>query len=108
MFNSIEGALSRADAGCQLFPHEVIAASQHIVNTLYFLELDASARMTAEQARVTILAYLDSRSINALQWLQPRDEAMREAAYHALDRLRGVAAPAALNARAHSLGLKVA
>jgi hypothetical protein len=57
MFAGIEALLERADRGCQLWDHEVAGASQLIVNTLYFLELDFFQRCAAERARVAIVAY---------------------------------------------------
>jgi hypothetical protein len=108
MFARVETMLERADAGCQLFANEIGQTQSLIVNTLYFLELEPGQRDLAELARQSIVAYAYSRCVNQLHTLMPRDEQLRSEAYAALDALRTVAQPAALNGRANYLNMMAA
>jgi hypothetical protein len=108
MFARVEATLERADAGCQLWAHEISTVQSLIVNTLYLLDLDFFQRRAAERAREVIIAYANSRCIAELHALRHRDEALRAAAHAALDELRAITQTASLNARAASLGLKTA
>lgn len=103
MFARVELMLTRADAGCQLWVHEVAQASALIVNTLYLLELDFFQRRATERARETIIAYANSRCIAELHALRHRDEGLREAAWASLDDLRVTVQNVRLNERASSL-----
>lgn len=44
MFQIVEQLLNRADAGCQLWPHQIAHASSVMVNTVYLLELTPEER----------------------------------------------------------------
>ena len=105
MFARIEIMLERADAGCQLWPHEIAQATQLIVNTLYFLELDFFQRAAAERSREAIISYANGRCVSELHALRHRDEALRAAAWSALEELRRCTLTASLNSRAASLGM---
>lgn len=105
MFARIEFMLERADTGCQLWPHEIAQATQLIVNTLYFLELDFFQRAAAERSREAIISYATSRCVSELHALRHRDEKMRQAAWQGLDDLRRSTLTASLNSRAASLGM---
>lgn len=108
MFARIEYMLGRADAGCQLWAHEISTATALIVNTLYLLELDFFQRAATERARTAIIAYANSRCVAELHALKHRDEGLRQSAWTGFEELRRVTQTAALNPRAASLGLKVA
>jgi hypothetical protein len=103
MFARVELMLARADAGCQLWVHEIAQASALVVNTLYFLDLDFFQRRATERARHAIITYANSRCIAELHALRHRDEALREAAWAALDDLRVTVQNVRLNDRASSL-----
>ena len=103
MFARVEMMLARADAGCQLWVHEVAQAQALIVNTLYFLELDFFQHRATERAREAIIKYANSRCIAELHALRHRDEALREAAWSALEDLRVTVQTVRLNERASSL-----
>ena len=108
MFARVEAMLDRADAGCQLWAHEIAQVSALIVNTLYFLELDFFQRRATERAREAIITYANSRCVAQLHALRHRDESLRQAAWEALEDLRCTVQSTRLNARASSLGLKAA
>lgn len=103
MFARVELMLARADAGCQLWIHEVAQAQALIVNTLYLLELDFFQRRSTERAREAIIAYANSRCIAELHALRHRDEDLRHAAWSALEDLRVTVQNVRLNERASCL-----
>jgi len=109
MFQSIEKLLTRADAGCQLWPHEISQATSLMFNTVYLLELSPQARGRAERSVEAVIAYANSRCVRELHALRHRDEAMRAAAHQGLATLREETRTAALTSRASTdLGLMVA
>ena len=103
MFARVELMLARADAGCQLWVHEIAQVQALIVNTSYLLELDFFQRRATERARTAIIAYANSRCIAELHALRHRDETLREAAWVGLEELRVTVQTARLNERAGSL-----
>jgi hypothetical protein len=100
MFARVEMLLERADAGCQLWAHEISSIQSLIFNTIYLLDLDFFQRQAAERSRSAIIAYANSRCICELHALRHRDEALREAAYLGLDELRRVTQAAAMRPQA--------
>lgn len=108
MFQFIEQLLNRADAGCQLWPHEIAKASSLMVNTVYLLELPDLVRADTGRLIEAVLVYANSRCVRELHALRHRDEALRVAAYEALDRLRKIGAHARMSPQAALLGLKAA
>lgn len=108
MFLVIEQLLNRADAGCQLWPHEIDKASSLMVNTVYLLELTDAARAAAGRSLETIIVYANSRCVRELHALRHRDEELRAAAREGLAVLRSIALSSAMSPRAASLGLRAA
>jgi len=108
MFGFIQTMLERADAGCQLWPHEISKATSLMFNTVYLLELKSSERSRADNALSAILAYANSRCVRELHALRHRDEVLRAAAHEGLGVLRAIIQSAPATQRVELRGLMAA
>ena len=102
----IEHTLKQADVACQLWPHDVENIGADIDNTFGYLQVSQEMRQELAAAEVCIKRYAVSRCCNDFRIFgSPRNEALRTAAWAALETIQHLATNALPNARARNLGM---